>query len=346
MATNRTKATTTTSTLIVFAWLTLATQGFASDLPTVKDLLIEIPFGAEHTTQVLAGEIATTKVVPVSKSELAQGVACLVKNDTLTKVDAVQSATWLAPEHLILSSSQLPDHAVLADFQNIQHNTLYEDEIQQFINAKAGSKLNLSLVEIAQFNQLKTKTSQELQPIAADQLIKKMLLTRYQAYREKGLNALTPYARTKQQEVQPLQQLKTSLEESFGLKTHYPTVYNLLEQYPQAANPAFVEDYFWYMVNLDDRPAIGLSHRLQGSVNQARFIIERGFYISHSLDSVQIVVAIIPAQEGLLLIYINRTWTEKITGFLTGIKQRIGYDIMMSEMEHVMKSLNVCGSTS
>jgi hypothetical protein len=47
-----------------------------------------------------------------------------------------------------------------------------------------------------------------------------------------------------------------------------------------------------------------------------------------------------------LLVYVNRTWTHKVAGFFTRLKKRIGYKIMMSEMEHVLQNLNVCGDTS
>jgi hypothetical protein len=300
-------------------------------------------YSDKHTTQVLAGEIATSKIVPVSESELAQGVACLVTNDALEKLDSIEGATWLAPEKLILSSGEIAVQASLTDFEAVELFPQHEDEAKYFINAKVGKKLNLSTAEINQFNELKASADKPLQPASVDKLLQDILLTRHQQYREKGINGIAPYARSKKLEVQPGQQLLTSLDVSLGLKKLYPDVFNLLEQYPRALDSSFTEDYFWYLVNLDDRPAIGLSHRLHISMNDARFIIERGYYISHSLDSVQIIVALVPVQEGLLLVYTNRTWTGKVTGMFNLLKQGIGYKIMISEMEHVMKNLNICG---
>jgi hypothetical protein len=330
------------SVLALFAWANIASLCQAQDLPTVADILIETPFSDKHTTQVLAGEIATSKIVPVSKSELAQGVACLVTDDALEKLDSIEGATWLAPDKLILSSGEIADQASLSDFETIQLDPKHEKEVKYFINAKIGKKLNLSTAEIQQFNELKASTSKLLQPATAGKLIQDILLTRHQQYLEKGINGIAPYARSKKLEIQPGQQLMTSLGESIGLKKLYPDVFNFLEKYPRATGSSFTEDYFWYLVKLDDRPAIGLSHRLHVSMNDARFIIERGYYISHSLDSVQIIVALVPVQEGLLLVYTNRTWTGKVTGMFNLLKQRIGYKIMMSEMDHVMKNLNMC----
>ena len=85
-----------------------------------------------HHRDVLAGEIATSKIVPVSKSELAQGVACLVTNDALEKLDSIEGATWLAPEKLILSSGEIADQASLSDFETIQLDPKHEKEVKYF----------------------------------------------------------------------------------------------------------------------------------------------------------------------------------------------------------------------
>ena len=333
------------STLIVFSLLNFTGQGIASELPTVSELLLGTPFSSKHTQQVLAGEIAATDVIPVSESELAQGVACLVKNDTLKNLETIRSGTWLAPEQHILSSALIPDHASLSDFKDIRLNPQYKHEVQRFINAKAGNELNLSLPEISKFRKLKASESKQLQVISADQLIQDILLTRYQKYREQGLKGVTPYARIKDQETLPGKQLMTSLKESLALKKMYPKLYNLLKQYPQPVKFSVAEDYFWYMVDLDDRPAIGLSHRLYTHIDDTTFIVERGYYISHTIDTVQILISLSPVKEGTLLVYNNRTWTEKISGLFSSVKRKIAYKIMISEMEHVMKNLNVCRSS-
>jgi hypothetical protein len=334
--------------LIVFSLFNLAGQAVAAELPTVAEVLIETPFDDEHVEQVLKGEIAATRVVPVSKTELAQGVGCLISNATLEKIDALEGRTWLGPEKLFLHSGQIPADSVLADFDDVRLYPEYEDEIEEYLDAKPGVNLNLSLSEIADFNQLETSSDKEQRPIAVEKRVRELLLTRHQVYREQGIHGLAPYARKRGREVQPLEQLKISLQESLGLKTHYPAIYSFLEQYPHANAPGidFSEQYFWNIWKLDDRPAVGLNHRMLVSVDDARFIIERGHYVSHSLENIQILVAVIPVQEGLLLVYVNRTWSHKVAGFFTGLKKRIGYKIMMSEMEHVLENLNVCGDTS
>ena len=138
------------------------------------------------------------------------------------------------------------------------------------------------------------------------------------------------------------QQLITSVQESQAVKKLYPKLYDFLIHYPQVVELTITDDSFWYMVNLGDRPAIGLSHRLHTKIGTASFIFERAYYISHTLDSIQVLITLIPVQEGTLLIYSNRTWTEKISGLFSSIKRKIAYKIMISGMENVLKKLDVC----
>ena len=336
-------SSSTITALFVFNFLLIfLNKGIATELPTVSELLLETPFNSKHTKRVLAGNIATTDIIPVSENELAQGVACLVKKDTPTNLDAIRIGTWLAPDQHILLSSLIPDNASIADFKDVRFNSQNEHELQRFINAEVGNELNLSLLETSKFSQLKALENKQLQRANAEQLIQSILLSRYQKYRKQGAKGVAPYARSDDKEVQPGKQLITSLEESLGLKKLYPKLYNSLRQYPQPFELAVTEDYFWYLVNLGDRPAIGLSHRLHSDIDDATFIIERGYYISHTIDSVQVLVGLIPVQEGTLLVYINRTWTEKISGLFSSIKRKIAHNIMISEMEHVMKNIHVC----
>ena len=322
--------------------LVFINTSFAAELPATSTLLLETPFSAEHTQQVLAGKITTTDIVPVSKNELAQGVACLVKNDAQINLDTIRQGTWLAPEQHILSSSLVAENATLTDFAGIRFGTRNEHELQRFIDAEAGRELNLSAQEISEFAKLKQAQNNQLVVQNTELLIQNILLNRYKQYRKLGLKGMPPYARGGNKHTQPANQLQTSLEESLGLKKLYPKLYSLLKDYPQDINHALVEDYYWYLVNLGDRPAVGLSHRIHSNNGAATLLIERGYYISHTLDSVQVFVGLIPVQEGALLLYINRTWTEEISGLFSFVKRKIAHKIMLSEMDHVMKNIHIC----
>lgn len=315
---------------------------FASELPTVSRLLLETPFNTKHVKKVLAGEIVTTDIVPVSKTELAQGVACLVKNTAKTNLDAIHKETWLAPEQHVLSSLLIPEHASLADFKGIHFNVQNKNELERFFEVKAGQELNLSLSEISAFEKLKAEQNNQLHVQSTELLIHHMLLSRFQRYRKQGLKGISPYARGSSEITHPGNQLNTSLEESFGLKEIYPQLYYLLKDYPQTTNATVDEDYYWYLVSLGDRPAVGLSHRIHSKIGAATLLIERGYYISHTLDSVQILVGLIPVQEGTLLLYVNRTWTEEISGLFARVKRKIANKIMRSQMDHVLKNIQIC----
>ena len=330
------------SRFILCYLLVFINTSFAAELPGVSTLLLETPFSTEHTQKVLAGKITNTDIVPVSQNELAQGVACLVKNDAQINLDTIRQGTWLAPEQHILSSALIAENATLADFAGIRFETRHEHELLRFIDAEAGRDLNLSAQEISKFEKLKQAQNNQLDVQNTELLIQNIMLNRYQQYRKQGLKGVPPYARGGDKQTQPESQMETSLEESLGLKKLYPQLYSLLKDYPQDINDAVVEDYYWYLVNLGDRPAVGLSHRIHSNRGAATLLIERGYYISHTLDSVQVFVGLIPVKEGTLLLYINRTWTEEISGLFSFLKRKIAHKIMLSEMDHVMKNIHIC----
>jgi len=332
----------TTNLFVISCLLISINQCSASDLPTVSELLLETPFSSKHTQEVLAGKISTTDIVPVSDNELAQGVACLVKKGTPKDLDSVHLGTWLAPEQHIILSALISDNASISDFKTVHFNTEHQHELQRFINAEGGYELNLSLQETRKFNQLNAIKNKQRLNNDTEQLIQGLLLERYNQYRKLEVTGIAPYARNDAKETQPGKQLITSLEESLRLKKLYPKLYRLLKQYPHSVDLPVTESFFWYLVNLGDRPAVGLSHRIHSDLDIAILIIERGYYISHTIDSVQVLVGLIPVQEGMLLIYINRTWTEEVSGLFSLIKRKVAHNIMISEMEHVMKNIHIC----
>lgn len=58
----------------------------------------------------------------------------------------------------------------LTDFNNIRFSFERESEIQEFINAEAGSELNLSVLEINKFQSLKAEQESQQQRVSAEKI--------------------------------------------------------------------------------------------------------------------------------------------------------------------------------
>ena len=57
-------------------------------------------------------------------------------------------------------------------------------------------------------------------------------------------------------------------------------------------------------------------------------LADRHYYVSRSHNAVQAIAGIFPVQEGALVIYGNRTFTDQLGGFGASAKQAIGRKIM------------------
>jgi hypothetical protein len=100
--------------------------------------------------------------------------------------------------------------------------------------------------------------------------------------------------------------------------------------------------FFWGKLLIDGRPAFGLSHRLSMGDTKLALLIERAFYVSHTLNSSQTVLVLLPVVEGRLLFYVNRVWTERVGGLGCPIKKIVGRYSVLDEMREIIRNLGVC----
>ncbi len=61
--------------------------------------------------------------------------------------------------------------------------------------------------------------------------------------------------------------------------------------------------------------------------------------MSGAYNSEQAVAAFLPVQEGTLVVYINRTSTDQVTGFGGGAKRSIGAKLLTSQLEDLFGKL-------
>jgi len=87
-----------------------------------------------------------------------------------------------------------------------------------------------------------------------------------------------------------------------------------------------------------DRVVIALLHVVSGRQSNRLAVIERRFYVSQSLNSLQAVAVALPIEEGTAIFLANRTGTDQVTGFGSSIAKGVGRTIMRRELERTVKS--------
>jgi hypothetical protein len=104
------------------------------------------------------------------------------------------------------------------------------------------------------------------------------------------------------------------------------------------------DDYFWVKLDIDDRPAFILSHRLASSNADMHLVGIRDYYVSHFFDVSQRVAVVTRLDTGSdILIYIERAWVDYWSGFAS-LSKKLGHKVMKQQMEHLLEDRQICGN--
>ena len=310
--------------------------------PTVAELLHSTPFDQADIQQVLNGKLASTGVEPVGEHEVAVGLACLAKESGADTFHLIKEGLWIAPDAGLIASDRINEEGSLESFQNVSFSPNYLEEVTRYSRAKAGSEFNLSTHEIETFKSLRLAGRSKIDERVVSSALRQVLLSRYRAYRKEGLQGIMPYDRGQGKKARPGKLLHQTMDQSIYLKQEFPRVHEALIHYPDTVGLEANHDFHWMTIEIKGRPVFALSHRLVHQTEKAEIVLKRIFYISRSLDAAQVVVALMPSMEGLLLVYVSRIWTERVTGFGKAAKARVARNILVREMTKVAEQMKAC----
>ncbi len=90
-------------------------------------------------------------------------------------------------------------------------------------------------------------------------------------------------------------------------------------------SPEGVEhDFFLEKKLVQDRPSFVLIHRMLEIAQNHALVVAREFYVGHTYESMQVAVVILPYKDGTLVTMGTDTFTDRVTGFASGIAKPIG----------------------
>ena len=88
--------------------------------------------------------------------------------------------------------------------------------------------------------------------------------------------------------------------------------------------------FFWYKQTVENRPTFILADRASLRTADAAVLTEEQFYVGHSYNSNFIIGGALTVQGGTLVFYMNRTFTDQVAGWGSGLKHSIGRSQMLS----------------
>jgi hypothetical protein len=299
----------------------LATHAGAA--PPLAEALAGLPLSDAQKAAFARGEIVTAEPKATNERELSFALGFVIRRPPAGIVDDVLKGEVLAKNPDVVARGDLTSGAP-AEFAGL--HLAGPDAAQEWVEAEPGGKLNLSRQEIAGFTALSGSSGAALQSAVENQL-HQALPARVQAYRERGLAGITPYAR-KHGDEKPGDDLLAASRASGPIRTRAPGFQRLLEGYPDGKGPGFVERYRWIVSKAGGEPTLLLQHVFAMPDGEAWGLTQRQYFVSTQYNAEQDAVLLQPVAEGTLVIVMSRTSTDQVAGFGGGAKRAIGSKMM------------------
>lgn len=323
------RITASISVLFVGLW---ALPAFAA--PTADEVLNAIGFSADAKQQVLNGEFVSTDLKPTSERELAMVMAFVVSEPPAALIEEAKQNLLAGVDPDTIARGAISTTGSLEDFKAVSFGSDAQKQAKTFLTAKPGEDLNLSTAEIGAFGAL---AKQGADAKAVEEQLRKLLLARFQAYHTNGLEGIAAYARSDDQQTDAGGDLRRAVEAAGHLKTNTPNFYDVLLNYPKSRPTGLQEDFGWTHYMAHGTPVFLLSHRIWMSDGDAWVMANRQFYVTASYNAVQIVAGFLPVKDGTLVVYMNRTSTDQVTGFGGSTKRAMGTKVMMSQIKDLFE---------
>jgi hypothetical protein len=218
---------------------------------------------------------------------------------------------------------------------------LPEEEIALLAEAEPGKDLNVSTREIAQLNEIAAAVDDEaLRREALLEGFRAILLQRLEAYRRGGLGAVEPYDRGDGRVGAPAVELGRALGELHATSKLAPRAYGALLDFPEPPPEGIESRFYWVVNGAEDELLVSLLHRVSAYRDGHMAVIERRFYVHRTVNCLQAVAVIAPVEDGSVVIYANRTFTDHVAGFAAPVARGIGRTIMRSKINELFDEVD------
>src|SRR5208282_1330816 len=261
------------------------TPAFAA--PTLDEVAADFGLSKDDVRRVRNGELVNTTTKETSDRELAVVMVFLVKAPVQKLVASFKGSPSPRNDPQVQSVTEINAEGTFAESKSVVLQPGGDKEKQRYLNAAPGDTLNLSIAEIASFAALKAAGSTGQTQV--EDAVRRLLLARYQAYRDKGLAGIAPYARGKDTGAHPADDLRRGTEAAKGIKKYAPAFYEVLMNFPQGIPAGLMQHFFCIRYAMNGRPNFALRQRLAMPVDHAFVIADRDFYVSSGYNDTQAV---------------------------------------------------------
>ena len=316
---------------------------------TAKELVKSTALKA-HVEELKSGEIVVlNRQETESSNELNMIMAVLVPAPLQKTVDTLnrQSSDVSGPGILAVGEikGMKPDELDQA-FAKVGFDPGEKEEVERMMEVEPDDAFNFSTEEIAlirkRADNLKGKEKDGNAEIEAmSSAMRDVLKGRYLSYRKKGLGGLAPYQFGPSKQVTPSAELIAATEAMRIVQERYPRYYQCLRYYPEKSDAGYVHGFYWAKQRESKRPLFLLKHWILDIQSDYALIAERRFYLSHSLNDLQVVIGCLPDGDNTLVVLLNQTFTEKVNMSIgKTIAKTIGYREVEKNIRPIFENLS------
>jgi hypothetical protein len=304
----------------------------------LEELMEYLGFDASHREALLAGEILYTgmpdlEVLP--QAIAVAGVMLLVQRPLEEVIDAyLKEEMFHASDEIIsfgrFSKEDLHGEDAPASFSGLRFAQEEKAEIKKLLRVAPGAVYNFSETEMARFQGIDAEDPGHAE--AATQLYRAVLLSRGKDYFDLGLAGIAPYARKGGKLASPRDELTVAVESARFLEEHFPDFHAALREFPERRAALTESRCYWLKKEVDKRPVFILAHQLLSVREDMALGAEREYYVGHSYNSMLMLIGCLPFEGGTLVFSANRVFTEKVTGFGSGFRKKLGRKVVGEKM--------------
>lgn len=304
--------------------LVAPTAGWASDAPPLSAtrLLNKLGLTLGEQVAVEEGKLVTRDI----ERRLDNELAAVAVTRTPASIDAVRAMMFCDPgasPPRVAARTGIRVPLDEADWRGVGFSDADFARLDDLLGGGPSEALNLSAAEA---DQLRGLSGPDL-----GEAYRSILMSRVDAYANRGLAGISPYAR-RDGESSPAHELGSALEATTPLlQGSFPQVAAALAGPPMAAKG--VEQRFsWSRPNIDGQTAVVLTHEVIDESGMHCLLAQRQFFVSHTYNSLQSVTLAVPSGDGSLIVRIGRTYTDRVAGPFSGMEKKVGQKMIRESL--------------
>jgi len=319
-----------------------ASHELAANGPLKTEQIFEaLGFSEADRKRLMDGDFVSRTLDSSNEHELIVAFAFHVRLSPDKLHNEIKKRPLMAIDPAVISWSAITGNGSLKDFRKLNLSPGEKKRARRYLNAKPSEDLNLDKDEIASFNAIKT-THDQSAVTSVTEAVRAQLLARFQAYHQSGLSGISSYERN-QQNISAGLYLKNATEAYPILQTILPDFYKALLNYPKDKPDGLEEEFVWTKYKVEQEPAFTLSHHMRIANSDVFVNVHRQFYVSNGYNAGQSISALIPVDKGsgTIVFYVNRVFSDNLSGFGSSVKKAIGSEIMIAQLKELFRKARI-----